>query len=187
MSAATIQCFQGSIPGTLRPLTLLIDAVLSDGRDRKTSLRTLMPILRSKSSAARAGKPETQAQPSPQKLQEQPKSQESSVSPNAGNTVRSLGNSRLKRSRGSASSASQTPPPLENVQPEQPVPVKKTKARKALLNTLWTAEELTPLKAKTEQLYNQLNQLYVDPPCPLDYGTPFQLLVAVILSAQVGN
>ena len=69
----------------------------------------------------------------------------------------------------------------------QRVSAKKPKARKALLSTMWTAEDLTPLQAKVEQLYAQLNQLYVNPPCPLDYDTPFQLLVAVILSAQVGQ
>lgn len=69
----------------------------------------------------------------------------------------------------------------------QQVSIKKPKARKALLSTLWTAEDLIPLQAKVEQLYAQLNKLYVNPPCPLDYATPFQLLVAVILSAQVGQ
>ena len=63
--------------------------------------------------------------------------------------------------------------------------VKKAKVRKALLTTLWTEEDLLPLKVKAERLYDQLNQLYKDPPCPLTYQTPFQLLVAVILSAQV--
>ncbi len=67
----------------------------------------------------------------------------------------------------------------------RPAAVKKSKVRKALLTTLWTEEDLLPLKAKAERLYDQLNQLYKDPPCPLIYQTPFQLLVAVILSAQV--
>ena len=92
-----------------------------------------------------------------------------------------------KRSRTTASSPSETSTAAP-VQPERPVlakNAKKIKSRKALLDTLWSAEELIPLKAKTEQLYDQLNQLYVDPPCPLDYSTPFQLLVAVTLSAQV--
>lgn len=151
---------------------------MSGGRERATSLSTRMPILRSKSSAARAGKRSTSRQPSTQKVQSESKSQKSSVSPKSGKKVRPLSKNSLKRSREPAS-------PLGRIQPEQPV--RKTKTRKALLNTLWTAEELIPLKAKTEQLYNQLNQLYVDPPCPLDYSTPFQLLVAVILSAQVGG
>ena len=67
----------------------------------------------------------------------------------------------------------------------KPAAVKKPKVRKALLTTLWTEEDLLPLKVKAERLYDQLNQLYKDPPCPLTYQTPFQLLVAVILSAQV--
>ena len=64
-------------------------------------------------------------------------------------------------------------------------PAKKAKARKALLATLWTEADLVPLRAKAEQLFDQLNELYIDPPCPLNYESPFQLLVAVILSAQV--
>ncbi len=67
----------------------------------------------------------------------------------------------------------------------RPAAVKKAKVRKALLTTLWTEEDLLTLKVKAERLYDQLNQLYKDPPCPLIYQTPFQLLVAVILSAQV--
>ena len=67
----------------------------------------------------------------------------------------------------------------------RPAAVKKLKVRKALLTTLWTEEDLLALKVKAERVYNQLNQLYKDPPCPLIYQTPFQLLVAVILSAQV--
>lgn len=63
--------------------------------------------------------------------------------------------------------------------------VGKAKLRKSLLTTLWTEADLIPLKAKAEQLYDQLNELYKDPPCPLNFQTPFQLLVAVILSAQV--
>ncbi|KAL0022049.1 hypothetical protein WJX77_010271 [Trebouxia sp. C0004] len=66
----------------------------------------------------------------------------------------------------------------------KPAAVKKAKVGKALLTTLWTEQDLLPLKTKAERLYDQLNQLYKDPPCPLLYQTPFQLLVAVILSAQ---
>ena len=67
----------------------------------------------------------------------------------------------------------------------RPAAVQKAKVRRALLTTLWTEEDLLPLKVKAERLYDQLNQLYKDPPCPLIYQSPFQLLVAVILSAQV--
>ena len=67
----------------------------------------------------------------------------------------------------------------------QPAPKKRAKFRKAILSTLWSAEEIAPLQTKVEQLYTQLNELYEDPPCPLNYDSPFQLLVAVILSAQV--
>ncbi|MCH2105333.1 MAG: endonuclease III [Planctomycetes bacterium] len=37
---------------------------------------------------------------------------------------------------------------------------------------------------KAERILEQLNELYPDPPVPLDHGDPFTLLVAVLLSAQ---
>ena len=42
-----------------------------------------------------------------------------------------------------------------------------------------------PLHAQASRISQQLNALYPDPPIPLDHKTPFQLLVAVVLSAQV--
>lgn len=47
------------------------------------------------------------------------------------------------------------------------------------------AEDLARLQAKASRIYDQLLELFVDPPCPLDHNTSFQLLVSVILSAQV--
>ena len=35
------------------------------------------------------------------------------------------------------------------------------------------------------QIYDQLDKLYDDPPCPLNHENPFQLLCSVILSSQV--
>lgn len=35
------------------------------------------------------------------------------------------------------------------------------------------------------QIYDQLDRLYDDPPCPLNHDNPFQLLCSVILSSQV--
>lgn len=67
----------------------------------------------------------------------------------------------------------------------QPTSKKRAKVRKALLSTLWSTENIATLQTKVERLYTQLNELYEDPPCPLNYDSPFQLLVAVILSAQV--
>ena len=67
----------------------------------------------------------------------------------------------------------------------QPTPKKRAKVRKALLSTLWSTEDIATLQTKVERLYTQLNELYEDPPCPLNYDSPFQLLVAVVLSAQV--
>ena len=37
---------------------------------------------------------------------------------------------------------------------------------------------------KAERILEQLNELYPDPPVPLDHADPFTLLVAVLLSAQ---
>lgn len=42
---------------------------------------------------------------------------------------------------------------------------------------------LSPVQAL--EIANQLRELYPNPPIPLDHTTPFQLLVAVMLSAQV--
>ncbi len=40
------------------------------------------------------------------------------------------------------------------------------------------------LKRRAAKVYKQLEQLYPDAHCALDHGSPFQLLVATILSAQ---
>jgi hypothetical protein len=40
------------------------------------------------------------------------------------------------------------------------------------------------LLSKAQRIASQLQELYPDPPIPLDHGSNFQLLVAVILSAQ---
>ena len=59
---------------------------------------------------------------------------------------------------------------------------KKVKARKLQPSML---EEAVPnLRAKAARIYDQLMDLYKDPPCPLDHSTAYQLLVCVILSAQ---
>ena len=47
------------------------------------------------------------------------------------------------------------------------------------------AENVPNLQAKAARIYDQLMKMFVDPPCPLDHQSPFQLLVSVILSAQV--
>lgn len=137
-----------------------------------------MPTLRSKSHAAHVVKLATGAIKPIQALQSDLESEGQLASPES---VGSPG-SKTSKKRSRAASASS---PAAETRPTQAPPARKAKSRKALLNTLWSAEELIPLRAKTEQLYDQLNQLYVNPPCPLDYSTPFQLLVAVILSAQV--
>ena len=60
----------------------------------------------------------------------------------------------------------------------------KKKAKARLLATLTPAEALPELQKKAMRIYDQLMALYIDPPCPLDHKNSFQLLVAVILSAQ---
>ena len=50
----------------------------------------------------------------------------------------------------------------------------------------FTSMLITPaLKAKASKIAGQLQQLYPKPAIPLDHSSHFQLLVAVILSAQV--
>ena len=39
-------------------------------------------------------------------------------------------------------------------------------------------------KEKAERIQNMLEELYPEIPVPLDHGTPFQLLIAVLMSAQ---
>jgi hypothetical protein len=41
------------------------------------------------------------------------------------------------------------------------------------------------LKPKALKIHSQLAELYPNPPIPLDHGSDFQLLCAVLLSAQV--
>eukprot|EP00193_Tetraselmis_chui_P009684 CAMPEP_0177771426 /NCGR_PEP_ID=MMETSP0491_2-20121128/11578_1 /TAXON_ID=63592 /ORGANISM="Tetraselmis chuii, Strain PLY429" /LENGTH=345 /DNA_ID=CAMNT_0019288959 /DNA_START=133 /DNA_END=1170 /DNA_ORIENTATION=- len=45
-------------------------------------------------------------------------------------------------------------------------------------------DDSAALKKKAAKLARQLNTLYPNPPIPLDHESPFQLLVAVVLSAQ---
>lgn len=45
--------------------------------------------------------------------------------------------------------------------------------------------EQPALQAKAARIAAQLHALYPEPPIPLDHGSPFQLLCAVMLSAQV--
>ena len=140
-----------------------------------------MPILRSKTAAALTERPKTEAQSSTRGLQPRLNAQDQVAVLETITKVKAFQQSSSKKRARSATSAAQSVnAPIAKLEP-----VKKSKPRKALLSTLWTAEELVPLKAKADQLYEQLNQLYIDPPCPLDYSTPFQLLVSVILSAQV--
>src|SRR5690606_23427770 len=39
-------------------------------------------------------------------------------------------------------------------------------------------------RVRVEKIWERLGEMYPEAHCELDYGTPFQLLVAVVLSAQ---
>ena len=47
--------------------------------------------------------------------------------------------------------------------------------------------DLSKLQTKADRIYHELMELFEDPPCPLDHQSSFQLLVSVILSAQVSS
>jgi endonuclease III len=59
-------------------------------------------------------------------------------------------------------------------------PLKKATPKKPATAITPTAE----LLQKAQRIAEQLNELYPSPPIPLDHSSTFQLLVAVILSAQ---
>jgi hypothetical protein len=59
-------------------------------------------------------------------------------------------------------------------------PLKKATPKKPATAITPTAEQLQ----KAQRIAEQLNELYPAPPIPLDHSSTFQLLVAVILSAQ---
>lgn len=62
---------------------------------------------------------------------------------------------------------------------------KDTAAKKSTPRKSAIANTPTPeLRQKAQKIAEQLQQLYPSPPIPLDHSTSFQLLVAVILSAQ---
>lgn len=60
---------------------------------------------------------------------------------------------------------------------------KKAKARTASQPSIPVDDAM---KAKAGRIAQQLAQLFPDPAIPLTHGSSFQLLVAVMLSAQVG-
>lgn len=65
-------------------------------------------------------------------------------------------------------------------------PVKKKKIKALITKTSFPLSlDINSLKDKALKIHSQLLEIYGDPPCPLDHTSPFQLLVSVILSAQV--
>ena len=73
--------------------------------------------------------------------------------------------------------------PAATLSTARTTPSRKTPPR--LRATLISGDTLPAMRAKASRIASILDSLYDDPPCPLNYSTPFQLLVAVILSAQV--
>jgi endonuclease-3 len=78
-----------------------------------------------------------------------------------------------------------TPPPAKKTKSSittsaNGTPLKKATPKKPATAITPTAE----LLQKAQRIAEQLNHLYPSPPIPLDHSSTFQLLVAVILSAQ---
>lgn len=69
--------------------------------------------------------------------------------------------------------------------PGADAPKIKKKVKVNRLQPSVSATDLPHLQAKAERIYKILMDLFEDPPCPLDHKSSFQLLVSVILSAQV--
>ena len=76
----------------------------------------------------------------------------------------------------------QTPPPPQSVAPPTKSSTKKrprpSEPSPHVLNSL------SQLQIKSKAIAEHLNKLYADPPIPLDHASDFQLLCAVVLSAQ---
>ncbi|KAG2454382.1 hypothetical protein HYH02_001405 [Chlamydomonas schloesseri] len=75
-----------------------------------------------------------------------------------------------------------SPGPAPSLAPT-PTPSKK-KMRPLPATPSFQAASLTSLREKAARIQAQLAQLYPNPPIPLTHASPFQLLVAVMLSAQ---
>lgn len=78
-----------------------------------------------------------------------------------------------------------TPPPSKKTKSiittsANGTPLKKATPKKAATAVAVTTE----LQQKAQRIAQQLGELYPSPPIPLDHSSTFQLLVAVILSAQ---
>ena len=67
---------------------------------------------------------------------------------------------------------------------DQPIP-KLTPTPKKKKPIPQVSVDVTTLQPKAQGISEKLKELYPKPPIPLDHGNPFQLLVAVMLSAQV--
>jgi endonuclease III len=82
------------------------------------------------------------------------------------------GNTKLAVARRGGASKSAKPPARNNGRPKAIAKTKPTRARRVLP------------PANPTLVYDRLQAIYPDAHCELDFATPFQLLVATILSAQ---
>lgn len=64
---------------------------------------------------------------------------------------------------------------------------KKKRSKAALDPSGFVQNDILSIRNKASRIASQLDGLYPNPKVPLDSASPFQLLVAVILSAQVGG
>lgn len=65
--------------------------------------------------------------------------------------------------------------------------IKRKRGKAPLDPSNFVQKDIDSLRQKACRIATQLDVLYPDPKVPLDSASPFQLLVAVILSAQVGR
>lgn len=78
-----------------------------------------------------------------------------------------------------------TPPPSKKTKSIITTSANGTPLKKATPKKAATAVAVTPeLQQKAQRIAQQLGELHPSPPIPLDHSSTFQLLVAVILSAQ---
>ena len=115
---------------------------------------------------------------------------------------------RRKRNEVATSAAKAAPQPVRKTKSDQVTPGRRFAARRAIRTggddtaaaTIASPARTTPkkrrsvptaaivtqeLQAKADRIRKELDTMYGMPAIPLDHSTPFQLLIAVILSAQV--
>lgn len=90
--------------------------------------------------------------------------------------------SREAEVAAAAAAAAVVPPATSGSPPK--TPSRKKASRRPAAPSLATQAALPSLQAKGQKIAELLGKLYPQPPIPLDHGSHFQLLCAVVLSAQ---